>query len=452
MDISATPQPAADAAAGRPPRTLGLGSATALVVASMLGTGIFTTSGFLLADLQSPWVVLGAWVVGGLIALLGALSYGALACQLPESGGEYLFLSRTLHPAAGYIAGWVSLLVGFSAPLAAAANAFGQYTGEWFPASSPVLTGTVLLVVVSLLHAWNVKGGAVVQNLAVVIKVVLIALFLGLGFAQIPAASSVPPAQAGTFTVPALAMSMVWISFSYAGWNAVVYLGGEVKHPERNIPRSLILGTVLVTVLYVAINAVFLWAVPGDVISGQLEVGRLVAQRLGGKSWAEGATILVSLALMTSVSSLLMSGPRVYARIAADGYLPAWMQQRSGPPRFAIAFQLVLALLMLWTATYQSLLSFIGFTLGLSTAATVSGLVMERLRRGPSVTVPGWPWVPLVFVVAVLGLTLLSISRAPLPSLAGFAVLGLGWLRWRLGGEARELRRIDAPQCPPGPG
>lgn len=428
--------------AGRPCRTLGFGSATALVIASMLGTGIFTTSGFLLADLRLPWLVLLAWVLGGLIAMLGALSYGALARHIPESGGEYLFLSRTLHPAAGYVAGWVSLLVGFSAPLAAAANAFGQYTSVWFPGSSPPLTGTVLLALVSSIHAWNVRGGASVQNMAVV----LIAPFIGLGVARIPGAPVVPTAP---FSTPAFAMSLVWISFSYAGWNAVIYLGGEVTHPERNIPRSLLTGTLLVTVLYVAINAVFLLAVPGDVISGHLEVGRLVAEHLGGRSWAEGATFLIALALVTSVSSLVMTGPRVYARIATDGYLPSWMEQRSGPPRSAIVFQLVIALAMLWTATYQSLLSFIGFTLSLSTAATVCGLMVERVRRGPALEIPGWPWVPLVFVAAVLGMTTLSVARAPLPSLAGLAVLGLGWILWHLGKKARELRQRDAKRRPP---
>src|SRR5512147_2878306 len=142
-----------------PSRPLGLVSATALVVASMIGTGVFTTSGFLLADLKSQWWVLAAWVVGGIMASLGALSYGALAKHLPESGGEYLFLSRTLHPAAGYLAGWVSLLVGFSAPLAAAAYGFGKYVHAWLPGWPPQLLGTLLLVVFAVIHASHVQGG-----------------------------------------------------------------------------------------------------------------------------------------------------------------------------------------------------------------------------------------------------------------------------------------------------
>src|SRR4030095_13565286 len=149
---------------------------TALVVASMIGTGVFTTSGFLLADLRSPWIVLAAWVVGGVMATLGAVSYGALARRIPESGGEYLFLSRTLHPAAGYLAGWISLLVGFSAPLAAVAFAFGEYARPWLPGWRPQLTGSLLMLLFSGIHAADIQRGAWMQNLAVAVKLSVIAL------------------------------------------------------------------------------------------------------------------------------------------------------------------------------------------------------------------------------------------------------------------------------------
>jgi APA family basic amino acid/polyamine antiporter len=408
-------------------RSIGFWSATALVIASMLGTGVFTTSGFLLADLQSPWLVLLAWAIGGAIATLGALSYGALARHIPESGGEYLLLSRTLHPAAGYIAGWISLLVGFSAPLAAAANAFGEYTRAWFPWSTPPLTGTILLTLFSIVHAWNIRHGTFAQNLAVLIKLILIAAFIGVGVTRF---STGDPLNAAPFSTPAFAMSLVWVSFSYAGWNATIYLSGEVENPDRNLPRSLLAGTLVVTLIYLALNAVFVLTTPASVTASRLEIGRLVAEHLGGSSWANGATLLIALALLTSISSLVMTGPRVYARMADDGYLPRWLAVREGPPRASILFQFALALLLLWTASYQSLLSFIGFTVNLSTAATVIGLIRERRRIGPALSVPGWPWVPLTFVIVVLGMTLLSISRSPLTSLAGFGVLGVGWILW----------------------
>lgn len=410
-------------------RQLGLASATALVVANMIGTGVFTTSGFLLADLRSPWIVLAAWAVGGVIATLGALNYGALARRIPESGGEYLFLSRTLHPAAGYLAGWVSLLVGFSAPLAAAALAFGEYSKTWLPAWSPRVSGTLLLMAFSLLHAAHVRRGAWVQNAAVLLKVVLIALFVGFAFSRMPVPTGQPTAD---FPLSAFGVSLVWISFSYSGWNAAVYIGSEVRDPERNLPRALLLGTGLVTLLYLALNAVFVFAAPVEQLAGKLEIGRIAGEHLGGPVLANAVSALVALTLMSSVSSMVMAGPRVYARMAADGYLPRWLRTEQGPPRSAIYFQGGIALLLLWTTTFDGLLTYIGFTLGLSTAATVIGLVRLRRREGANLRVPGWPWVPALFLLSVLGTTAFSIALRPVESLLGAATVGIGWLAWRM--------------------
>ncbi|MCI0537125.1 MAG: amino acid permease [Verrucomicrobiales bacterium] len=411
------------------PRQLGLLSATALVVASMIGTGIFTTSGFLLADLGSPWRVLLAWLVGGLVAGCGVLSYGALARRIPESGGEYLFLSRTLHPAAGYVAGWISLLVGFSAPLAAAAYGFGEYTKAWLPGWPPQASGSVLLVLFCALHALYVSGGARVQNFTVILKVALIVGFVGLGISRLP---PLVPASAPAFSAGTFAVSLIWISFSYSGWNAAVYLGGEIRDPQRNLPRSLLLGTGLVTVLYLALNAVFLFSTTPAELSGKLEIGRIAANALGGAAWANAVTGLIALALGTSVSSMMMAGPRVYARMAADGCLPRWLARTSGPPLPAVLFQCFVALAMLWSATYDRLLTYIGFTLSLSTAATVVGLIVLRRREGPQLAVPGWPWVPGLFLLAVLWMAFFSVARRPVESLVGFATIGLGWVAWQM--------------------
>jgi APA family basic amino acid/polyamine antiporter len=409
-------------------RQLGLASATALVVANMIGTGVFTTSGLLLADLRSPWVVLTAWMVGGIIAILGALNYGALARRIPESGGEYLFLSRTLHPAMGYLAGWVSLLVGFSAPLAAAAFAFGAYTKPSLPGWPPRVSGSLLVIAFSAVHAANVRRGAWLQNMAVLIKVTLIALLVGLALLRLPPPE---PAFAHAGSVSAFFIALVWISFSYSGWNAAVYIGGEVSEPERNLPRALLLGTGLVTVLYLALNAVFVFAAPVQQLAGKLEIGRVAAEQLGGPVVANAVGALVALTLVSSISSMVMAGPRVYARMAADGYLPRWLRTEQGPPRAAILFQCIIALGLLWTATFDGLLTYIGFTLGLSTAGTVLGLVMLRRREGPALRVPGWPWVPALFLLSVVGASVFSIVRRPLESLLGLCTLGVGLLAWR---------------------
>jgi len=307
------------AAPVNPPRQLGLVSAASLVVASMIGTGVFTTSGFLLAELHSPWLVLAAWAVGGAIATLGALSYGALARRIPESGGEYLFLSRTLHPAAGYLAGWISLLIGFSAPLAAAAFAFGEYSKSWLTAWPPRVSGTLLVIAFSLLHATHVRRGAWVQNAAVLLKVVLIVAFAGYGLSRLPSPTDT---TSGAFSPATFGVSLVWISFSYSGWNAAAYIGGEVRVPERNLPRALLLGTALMTILYLALNTVFVFAAPPEALAGKLEIGRIAGEHLGGAALAHAVAAFVALTLVSSVSAMVMAGPRVYARMATDGFLP----------------------------------------------------------------------------------------------------------------------------------
>ena len=410
-------------------RPLGLPSAVAIVVASMIGTGVFTTSGFLLADLGSRDAVLAAWAVGGVIAALGALSYGALARRIPESGGEYVFLARTLHPSAGFLAGWVSLLVGFSAPIAAAAIGFSEYTKAWWPGWNPKIVATVLIVALSWIHAVRVAPGAWVQNVAVGLKLLLIGAFIAVAAGRLPETIDATATGKGVWS-PAFAVSLVWVSFSYAGWNAAIYVGGEIRDAERTLPRALLAGTLVVTALYLGLNFVFLRAVPAAELSGKLEVGRLAAEALGGKPWADAVSALIALALMTSVSSMVMAGPRVYARMAGDGYLPAWLACAGGAPRAAIIFQLAVALAMLWTATYEKLLTYIGVTLSVSTAATVVGLMRLRLREGPTLAVPGWPWVPGLFVASVVWMVAFTVWRRPLESALGLATLAFGWLVW----------------------
>lgn len=420
-------------------RQLGLTSALALVVASMIGTGVFTTSGFLLADLKSPWLVLAAWAVGGGLAALGALSYGALARRIPESGGEYTFLSQTLHPAAGFLAGWISLLVGFSAPLAAAAIGFGEYARPWLGDLPPRMAGTMLILVFAALHAAHVRRGARTQDWTVLVKILLIAAFVVYGFTRL---RPTPPVANSPVELSTSAVSLVWVSFSYSGWNAAVYIGGEIREPERNLPRALLLGTGIVIALYLGLNAVFVFAAPVEILSGKLDIGRVAAENIGGPSLGQAVSALVALALLTSVSSLTMAGPRVYVRMAAEGQLPRWLATPAGPPRAAIIFQAVIALGLLWSAAYEQLLTFIGFTLGLSAAATVLGLMRLRLREGVQLAVPGWPWVPGLFVLSTLAITTFTIYRRPWESLAGLATLAAGWLAW-----SRSVRKRPAEHC-----
>jgi len=428
-----------------PQRSLGLASATALVVANMIGAGVFTTSGFLIADLGSPWYVLLAWAVGGLQAALGAVCYGALARRIPESGGEYLFLSRALHPAAGYVAGWLSLLVGFSAPLAAAAFAFGAYGNPWFGGIPPALAGTVLILAFAAVHAVEVRRGAQVQNWAVLLKVALILAFVAFALPK----TSAPFAEASQpFPLAAFGVSLIWISFSYSGWNAAVYVAGEIRDPERTVPRSLILGTAVVTALYLALNAVFVLAAPAAELAGRLEVGRIAARAVGGAVLEEAVAGLIAIVLVSSVSSLVMAGPRVYAQMAADGYLPRRLAVASGPPRTAIALQAGLALVLLWSATFEALLTWIGFTLSLSTGATVAALILLRKREGKTLHIPGHPLVPWLFLTGVAAMGVFTAVQRPLECLVGFGTIVAGLAAWRLHRPGSEGVQGHDPQGP----
>lgn len=416
-------------AAGRP---FGLLTATTLVVASMVGTGVFTSSGFLLEVLGDPEQVLLAWLAGGLIAACGALCYGALARRFPESGGEYVFLSRTLHPAAGHVAGWVSMLVGFSAPLAAAAFGVGEYLRPWLPFVPPVLTGSLLLLTLAWLHGYHGLAGARLQSCAVAFNVLLMAGFVLMAGPRLPV-RPIPRIPDSGFEWSAFFTSLIWVSFSYSGWNAAVYIGGEVRDPRRNLPRALLLGTGLVTGLYLALNFVFLSAAPPGALAGQADVGRIAALALGGEDWARGVTGLVAFALSLSSSALMMAGPRIYARMARDAVLPRWFEPPAdGSPRRAVGLQCALALALLWSFGFRELLTYIGFTLGLASAATVYGLVRLRRAEGARVPVAGWPWTPAIYLSAVTATSLNAMLESPRESLFGLATLLGGWLIWKL--------------------
>lgn len=410
-----------------PYRAFGLTSLTCLVIANMIGAGVFTTSGFALADLGSPERVMLAWLIGGVIALCGAASYAGLIRAITESGGEYLFLSRILHPAAGFVAGWVSLLAGFTGAIAFAALAFEEYlrplVGGRFPPGSFAIA---LVVIAGVLHGIRVGAGARFQNVLVFLKIILILIFIVLALIARPETPGnvVIPAP---FSISVFAGALVWIALSYSGFNAAVYVAGESVDASSNAPRALLIGTVLVTVLYLAFNAVLLFIPPVETIAGRPDVAAAAAQAIGGDTAAILVRLTILLALITSVTSMTMAGPRVYAQMAEDGLMPTVLKLKHGAPRISIAMQCALAIGLILIADLRDLLSYLGFTLSLSASLTVACVYLLRRQKGANnVSVWGYPVTPALFVVASVLLALLAAAENPVEFLAAILTIGSG--------------------------
>ena len=352
----------------------GLPTLTFLVVANMLGAGVFTTSGFALQDLGSPLRVVLAWCLGGVIALCGAWSYGLLARQVRESGGEYIFLRRNLHPAAGFVGGLLSIVVGFSGATAYAAMTLEVYAGANVLELHAGVLASVVVVIGWGLHALHMHTGSTLQNGLVILKLSALVVFVFMAFGDVSVVSEALVTPETPFSWIVLATSLMWISFSYSGFNAAVYVAEEAEHPERNIPRALLLGTLITTVFYIVLNAAFVYAPPVSAVKGYPDVALRAALAIGGEHFAAVLRAIIVVALFTSISSLFMAGPRGCVKMAEDGVLPKLFCATRRAPLKAATLQLLLVLALIWLTQLRDLLSYLGMTLSLSTLLTVSTL------------------------------------------------------------------------------
>ncbi len=394
----------------------------------MIGAGVFTTSGFSFADLGDRQYVMLAWLIGSAIAICGAISYGQLAQRITESGGEYLFLTRMVHPAVGFIAGWVSLLAGFTGAIAFAASAFESYAipdamrPDWLQSGVAAIAAIVLF---GALHSIILKAGLVTQNLVVVAKLVMLVVFVAIAFRYYP--SEWKGMQVQTDTVPfstyALASTLVWISLSFSGFNAAVYVTSEVDDPKTNVPRSLLIGTALVSLLYLVLNYAFVYGAAPDEITAVPDVAIAASKAIGGERLALLIRVIVTVALLSSVSSMVVAGPRVYAKMAEDGVFPQFFNSSLSKQRSvlvtAIWLQVVLASVVVYWTSLKSLLDYLGFTLSVSAAITVACIFWTRRARDTSFQRLFFSCVALVYVLSTLLLATLSAINRP-QQLVGF--------------------------------
>ena len=378
----------------------------------MIGAGVLTLAGFLLVELRHPLLMMVLWFVGGLGALCGAICYGQLGAAYPLAGGEYAYLSRLFHPLVGFLSGWISFFVGFSAPIAAAALAFVEYLARAFPAiltlgifSGPSagfilkkLYAMAIIAIFTLVHRRGVRFGARVQNGLTLIKIAGIVLFVAVGFAfgkgDFGHLFQGRRLEANFIQYKSIGLSFLWIMFAYSGWNASAYIGSEIRTPKKNLPRSLILGTAVVVLLYLALNLLYVYAVPVREVSGTASIGGLAAAKLFGRSLEQIVSVFIAFALFSSLSAYIMLGPRVYFSMARDGCFfrfAAQVHPRYKTPSKSILFQGMIAGVMVLVGSFDQLLTYLGFALAhfpdpgrrgrVQTAATGNG--QESSRGSP---------------------------------------------------------------------
>lgn len=406
-------------------------TATCIVVANMIGTGIFTSLGFQVGDLPSGFAIVALWAVGGICAMCGALSYAELGAALPRSGGEYHFLREIYHPALGFVAGWVSATVGFSAPVAIAAMPFGTYLAGIFPTVNPLFAALAAVWITTFVVLCDLRLGSVFQIGSTVLKTALIAALIVAGFlvAKTQPIRFLPVQGDGALIASApFAISLYFVMYAYSGWNASTYISGELRDPRRNIPLSLILGTILVSGLYILLNVIFMRTTPAAEMVGKQQVALIASTHIFGATGGKLMAAFICLGLISTVSAMMWIGPRVTATMGEDLSALSFLSRRTagGVPAIAILLQWAIVNVMLMTASFQTVVNYVQFSLTLCTELTVLGVFVLRWRR-PGLERPfrasGYPVTPLIFL-AVNGWMMWHLLAEPstrLPSLLGLA-------------------------------
>lgn len=427
-------------------RRLGLFPVTNIVIANMIGAGIFTTSGLLMGDLKNPIIMIALWVVGGIIALCGALSYGELGVAMPHAGGEYVFLSRLYRPMFGFLSGWMSFIVGFSAPIAASAIGFSEYFFRAFPqipqfaqmlgiSSSTAVNNALSIFVIALftlVHLRGIEFGAKIQNVLTLLKVGLVVGLIALGFALGNGDwAHLQQGQPYTFNFSGwktIGLSLMWIMFGYSGWNAAVYIGSEIKHPAKNLPRSLFWGTGIVIVLYLLLNVLYVYAVPPQEMQGVISIGGLAMGELFGGPVEMIFSILIAFALFSSLSAFIILGPRVYYAMAQDGYFfkfVAKVSPKTHVPTRAILLQGLISIILVLSGTFDQILTYMGFSLGIFPIFAVFGVFKLRRSNG-HLKLPGYPIAQFVYIAAGLIILGLAYFERPVESTIAIATVLVG--------------------------
>lgn len=414
-------------------------TATAVIIANMIGTGVFTSLGFQLLDITSPFAILMLWIIGGVAALCGAMSYAELGTRLPRSGGEYNFLGEIYHPAAGFVSGWVSATIGFAAPIAAVAIAFSKYMAAVLPWDMTPRMQTAMAIALVLtmgnLHGRSRRMSGTSQTALTAIKVILIIGFIAAGLFLVrdpqPISFLPKPGDVATMLSPAFAVSLIYVSYAYTGWNAATYISGELAEPQKSLPGILVKGTLLVAVLYILLHIVFLRAAPMEALRGEVEIGYIAARGIFGDGGGRIAGGMLALLLISTVSAMTLAGPRALQAIGEDFHPLRWLARTNadGVPRNAVWLQTGIATFFVLTQTFETIIVFAGSLLAFNSLLAVMGLFILR-RKQPNADVPfkvpAYPLVPLVFVAITAFTLIYVVATSPKTAVAAVILITVG--------------------------
>ena len=412
-------------------RHIGVWTASAFVISSMIGTGVFTSLGYQLVDINTAFPILLLWLIGGIISLFGAFSYSELASAFPRSGGEYSILSKVYHPAVGFIGGFVSSTIGFSAPAVLAAIALGKYTVAIFPQLNSTIIASVIILLFNLIHSQTLKYGRLIQDWTTIGKIVLIVFFIisGLLIDSPQNISFLPISNDGSLIMSSsFAVSLVWVSYAYTGWNSTVYIAGEVKNPQKNIHYSLLFSTAFVTVLYILLNFIFLFSTPISEMRGMIEVGFIAGVNIFGDQGGRIVSGGIALLLLSTISSYVFIGPRITQVIGEDfKYLRFFSKvNNSGIPINGFIFQLSISLIFILTSTFEQVLLYAGITFIIINTITVIGVIVLRFYQ-PTLNRPykswGYPWTQIIFTISNLWILYFTFKNQPFESLIGIGII-----------------------------
>ena len=412
----------------------------AIVIGNMVGTGVFTSLGFQLLEFDSGFLLLVLWLIGGITALAGALTYSELAARLPNSGGEYNYLKEIFHPSLGFVAGWVSVTIGFSAPVALVAITFGTYLSAAIDGINSTLAGIALIVAATVLHVTNYATSSGFQTIFTFLKVLLIATFCGVAWFAAPEIQPISfvPVQSdfALLLSGGFAVALIFVNYAYLGWNATTYVAEEFDNPIRAISSALLFGTLIVTALYLMLNFTFLSVAPISALKGELEVGYIASQYAFGKQGALVMVIILAFLLISTISAMTLAGPRALHRIGRDFSILRWLGRtnRHGLPVAAICFQSALALIFVVTSSFEMILVLTGFTLSLCSFVAALGAIWLRIRNGKpdNFRMPLYPLPPVIFL-AITGWTLVYVLfERPLEGMVSIGLIGSGLLLYWL--------------------